>query len=118
FQSIKVFNLDTSQDELEVYLAAPPDTTCLDAIAHWTAARCSESCLALMVLDYLSAPVTSVDVEHAFSHGRLTVSRLHHSLGDESMQSATVLGSWDGIPGLILEKEIITAFKEKSSRVK
>ena len=37
---------------------------------------------------------TSTDVERAFSHGGLTVSKMRHSLSDESMQAASVLGAW------------------------
>ncbi|TFK79534.1 hypothetical protein K466DRAFT_474560, partial [Polyporus arcularius HHB13444] len=50
---------------------------------------------------------TSVDAERAFSHGRLTVSRLRRSLADESVCANTVLGSWARINDLIPEKEVI-----------
>jgi hypothetical protein len=57
---------------------------------------------------------SSTDVEQAFSHGGLTVSKMQHSLSDESMQAATVLGSWCSLPGAIPCDEIITVFKEKN----
>ncbi|TEB37764.1 hypothetical protein FA13DRAFT_1585574, partial [Coprinellus micaceus] len=37
---------------------------------------------------------TLTDVEHAFSCGGLTVSKLQHSLSDESTRCVTVVGSW------------------------
>ena len=85
-----------------------------------------------MALDFLSAPgrlcysfpgcnsnlivsqlASSCDVEHGFSQGGLTVSKLCHSLSDESMQAATVLHAWSEIPGLIPEADIIQVFKDK-----
>ncbi|KAF8591399.1 hypothetical protein K439DRAFT_1327195, partial [Ramaria rubella] len=56
---------------------------------------------------------TSMDVEQAFSAGHLTVSRMCHSLSDESTRAATVLSSWVMVEGLIPQAEIIEAFKEK-----
>ncbi|KAI0061452.1 hypothetical protein BV25DRAFT_1771677, partial [Artomyces pyxidatus] len=49
---------------------------------------------------------SSTDVERAFSRGSLNVSRLRHSLSDESTRAATVLQSWMSIPGLVHEKEL------------
>ncbi|KAI0713058.1 hypothetical protein C8T65DRAFT_574275, partial [Cerioporus squamosus] len=56
---------------------------------------------------------TSVDAEHAFSRGRLTVSRLRRSLADESVRANTVLGSWARIDDLIPEKELIDFLTDK-----
>ena len=36
---------------------------------------------------------TSTNVEHAFSRGGLTVSKMQHTLSDELTRAATVLGS-------------------------
>jgi hypothetical protein len=58
---------------------------------------------------------TSTDVERAFSRGGLTVSKMRHSLSDESTQAATVLGSWCTFPGLIPHSELVSIFKEKST---
>ncbi|RPD53478.1 hypothetical protein L226DRAFT_443259, partial [Lentinus tigrinus ALCF2SS1-7] len=55
----------------------------------------------------LLCPATSTDVERAFSRGRLTVSRLRHSLGDASVRASTLLGSWSRIPDLVAEREVI-----------
>jgi len=57
---------------------------------------------------------TSTDVECAFSCGGLTVSKMHHSLSDESVHAATVLGSWCQFPDAIPWDEIEAAFWGKS----
>jgi hypothetical protein len=58
---------------------------------------------------------TSTDVEQGFSRGGLTVSKMRHSLSDESTRAATVLGSWvASFPDLIPCDDIITLFKDKS----
>jgi hypothetical protein len=61
---------------------------------------------------------TSTDVEHAFSCGGLTVSKMRHSLSDESTRAATVLSSWCKFPSAIPHDEIISTFKDKSKRPK
>jgi hypothetical protein len=61
---------------------------------------------------------TSTDVERAFSRGRLTVSKMRHSLSDESTQAASVLGSWCTFPDAVPREEIMSAFKEKGRRDK
>jgi hypothetical protein len=65
-----------------------------------------------------SLKAASTDVEWVFSHGGLTVSKMCHHLSDRSVRSATVLGSWVSLPGLILKNEIIKLFKNKSKRPK
>lgn len=62
------------------------------------------------------ASATSTDAERAFSRGGLTVSKLRHSLYDESTRAATVFGSWAESPELIPEREIIEMFKKKYKR--
>lgn len=61
---------------------------------------------------------TSTDVERAFSRGGLTVSKMRHSLSDESTRAATVLSSWHDIPDLIPYNEIVNVFKDKAKRAK
>ena len=61
--------------------------------------------------------VTSTDVERAFSGGRLTVSRMWHSLPDESTRASTVLGSWVKIDGLLPEQELLKAFRSQARAV-
>jgi len=43
---------------------------------------------------------------------------MRHSLSDESVRAATVIGSWCDFPGLVPREEIIEKFKEKSKRTK
>jgi hypothetical protein len=61
---------------------------------------------------------SSTDVERAFSRGGLTVSKMRHSLSDESTRAASVLGSWCELPGAVLHNEIMMVFKEKGKRPK
>jgi len=61
---------------------------------------------------------TSTDVERAFSRGGLTVSKMCHSLSDESIRAASVLGAWCDLPGAVPRDEIMAVFKEKSRRPK
>jgi hypothetical protein len=61
---------------------------------------------------------SSCGVEHGFSQGGLTVTKLRHTLSDESTQVSTVLHSWSEIPSLIPEADIIEMFKNKSCHLK
>jgi exo-beta-1,3-glucanase (GH17 family) len=56
---------------------------------------------------------TSTDVERAFPRDGLTVSKMQHSLSDESTQVASVLGSWCTFQDAMPQEEIMSAFKEK-----
>jgi len=61
---------------------------------------------------------TSTDVERAFSHGSLTVSKMRHKLLDESTRAASVLGAWCDLHGAVLWDEIVAIFKDKGKRPK
>lgn len=61
---------------------------------------------------------SSTDVECAFSMGGLTVSKLQHSLSDESTHAASILGSWLDLDSAIPRNEIIQLFKDKKRRPK
>ena len=94
----------------------------------------TDGALARMALDFLSVPgscafriscihqtdacttATSVEAERAFSSGRLTVSRLRHSLSDASVRASTLLGSWASIPSLVPESDIVNLIRETSER--
>jgi hypothetical protein len=135
FSSLDDFGTDDLSDELEEYLNTPTiSTRSLDPLMWWHAI--GESPLAPMALDFLSAPgrlcysfpgcnsnlivsqlASSCDVERGFSRGGLTVSKLRHSLSDESTRAATVLHAWSEIPGLIPEADIIQVFKDKCRRL-
>jgi len=121
-------------DALEDWLATGIIKTTQDAITFWTGMQTSSHPLARMGLDYLSIPgmiyflcicsnlflslATSTDAERSFSKGGLTVSKLRHSLSDESTRASTVLGSWTELEGAIPHAEIIKQFKAKSKRPK
>ncbi|KAJ7362784.1 hypothetical protein DFH08DRAFT_799805 [Mycena albidolilacea] len=61
---------------------------------------------------------TSTDVERSFSRGGFTVSKMRHSLSDESTRAATVLGSWVDVMDVIPRSEIVSKLKSKASRLK
>jgi hypothetical protein len=62
--------------------------------------------------------VSSTDVERAFSKGGLTITKLRHSLSDESARASCVLGTWTELDGAIPRDQIIQLFKDKSRRPK
>lgn len=71
-----------------------------------------------MLLHSILFIATSTDVERAFSRGGLTVSKMRHSLSDESTRAATVLGSWCDFPGAIPRDDVIATFCDKNKRPK
>ncbi|KAJ7576062.1 hypothetical protein C8J56DRAFT_800807, partial [Mycena floridula] len=58
---------------------------------------------------------TSTQTERSFSSGSTNVSRFRHSLGAESIRSATVLGSWHSM-GFVPQDEIVKEIKKKGPR--
>ncbi|PIL32946.1 hypothetical protein GSI_05064 [Ganoderma sinense ZZ0214-1] len=104
------------EDALEEYLEAPLRTKQTDPLKYWHNALVNGTAnpgLAQMALDILSIPATSMDAERAFSRGRLTVSRLRHSLSDQSVRASTVLGSWARYSDLVPEAEAVELLRSK-----
>jgi hypothetical protein len=60
----------------------------------------------------------STDAERAFSRGGLTVSKMRHSLSNQSSRTATVLGAWCSLPSAIPRDEIMAVFRDKNKRPK
>ncbi|KAJ3520365.1 hypothetical protein NM688_g9172 [Phlebia brevispora] len=71
FAEIDSFGMDTTDDPISAYLKSSTEPVA-DPLRYWTS-KLNHSPLACMVLDFLSAPASSVEVERAFSHGGLTV---------------------------------------------
>jgi hypothetical protein len=138
FLTLDDLGTNASSDELEEYLNTPAiSIKNLDPITWWYAIGMS-SPLAQMGIDFLSAPgkwhkllndmlrywlimhgpASSCDVEHGFSRGGLTVTKLWHTLSDDSTQASTILHAWSEIPGLISEADIIEVFKDKGCHLK
>ncbi len=46
------------------------------------------------------------------------MSKLRRNLSDDSTRAATVLSEWMQVPGLVPKQDIVSTFKEKSSRSK
>ena len=54
-----------------------------------------------------------MDAEQAFLRGRLTVSRLRHSLSDQTVRASTVLGSWAWHADLVPEDVSVSLLRQK-----
>ena len=134
FDKLDDFGTDPTTDELEEYLnMLTISTKALEPLTWWYAIGKSNP-LARKAIDFLSAPgkpwitydllssdlclASSCDVEHSFSWGGLTISKLWHRLSDESTHASTVLHAWSEIPGLIPENEIVQVFKDKCHHLK
>ena len=137
FDSFDAFNTaSTTGDPIDEWLNTPPISNISNGLQYWTAMATSGHPLAPMAMNFLSIPgkqkiytfsahllntlyaATSTDVERAFSRGGLTVSKMQHSLSDESTRAASVLGAWCDLPGAIPRDEIITVFRDKNKRPK
>ncbi|OJT08548.1 hypothetical protein TRAPUB_554 [Trametes pubescens] len=108
-------------DALKKYLEEPPAETVTDPLKYWdlvlksSSESSGEHALARMAIDFLSAPAILTDAERAFSRSRLTVSRLRHSLADESVRANTVLGSWARIADLLPEADLVEVIRQHSA---
>jgi hypothetical protein len=111
FAELDMMGLDIpgSADPITDWLSTPAITTVTDPLEFWAKMEVGGHPLARMALDFMSAPAASTDVEHAFSHGGLTVSKMRHSLSDQSVRMATVLGSWSQLSELVPRDELVTS---------
>lgn len=117
---------------------ASPTIPTDDLIAYWQTFLGSPATapLAQMYLNILSAPgmcllyvdyvyiliqcmtASSIDLECGFSRGGLTVSKLRHSLSDQSVRASTILRSWirSGIPEIVQEAELLEHIRKKTKQ--
>lgn len=121
FAKLDRYGRNSAEDVLEEWFASPCLGDVDNPIQHWNSILTSSKnpekrALARMSLDYLSVLTSSTDVEWAFSHGSLTVSKRWHALNDESTRAAIVLSSWAKVTGLVPEEEIIEVFRGKTKR--
>ena len=79
---------------------------------------CSNNQTTFLLIVSLFYVATSTDVESSFSWGGLTVSKMWHSLSDESNDVAAIIGSWCDFPSAIPREDIVETFKDKSKRSK
>ena len=122
-------------DAVDEWLNTPAISNISNGLQYWTVMAASGHPLAPMAKDFLSIPgmyqstysiihfitrytATSTDVERAFSRGGLTVSKMRHSLSDESTRAASVLGAWSDLAGAVPREEIMEIFKDKGRRPK
>ncbi|KAH9984936.1 hypothetical protein BJV77DRAFT_1071716 [Russula vinacea] len=108
----------TTGDALKEWLATPPIPNVKNALRYWFAMAASDHPLAPMAMNFLSVPATSTDVECAFSHGGLTVSKMWHLLSDKSAHAASILGACCELPSAVPCEETMAVFRDKSKRPK
>ena len=136
FNNFDTFNTPATTNPVDEWLNTPPVSTATNRLQYWAAMLASGHPLARMVLDFLSVPGQCMSVYHSlfanfsssYIHwcregllpwgGGLTVSKMRHSLSNESTQAASVLGSWCDLPGAVPCEEIMTVFKDKGKRPK
>jgi hypothetical protein len=129
FDNFTAFNtVSVAGDAVDEWLNTPAVSNISNGLQYWTAMGASGHPLAPMAKNFLSALVctnlhiqlfiSSTDVERAFSRGRLTVSKMRHSLSDESTRAASVLGAWCDLEGAVPRDEIMEVFKDKGKRPK
>ncbi|KDQ50929.1 hypothetical protein JAAARDRAFT_141085, partial [Jaapia argillacea MUCL 33604] len=101
------------KDALAEYLATPNLPHVDNPIVYWMSQTPEKNPLAAMALDFLTAPASSTNVECAFSSGGRQVSKLRHSLADETIRAVCVLGLWSD-NGLVPHDELIENIRKKS----
>ncbi|KAG8694375.1 hypothetical protein FRC08_008533 [Ceratobasidium sp. 394] len=83
-------------------------------LRYWESQASSEtySQLAQFAINYLSAPASSVDVERAFSCGRLMNNHLQHQMSGDTFCAKMALKSWYQTPLLRDVDHIATLLEE------
>ncbi|KDN33808.1 hypothetical protein RSAG8_13095, partial [Rhizoctonia solani AG-8 WAC10335] len=102
-------------NSIETYLRTEPVSRKVVRLAggplkYWDTQKSLMSCsdLARFAIDYLSAPASSVEVEHAFSCGRLMTNHLQHQMPSETFQAKMALRLWYKTPLLQDMSELAT----------
>ncbi|KAL1937246.1 hypothetical protein VTO73DRAFT_13915 [Trametes versicolor] len=95
--------------ELDIYLEADTEEVD-DVIAWWWRHRDVYPNLSRMDLDYLSIPGTSVDIERAFSRGRIILPHLRNGLSANSIRAILCLGEWS-LLNLVKDEDISAEVK-------
>ncbi|KIL57332.1 hypothetical protein M378DRAFT_88068, partial [Amanita muscaria Koide BX008] len=96
-------------DELAAYLEQDRERV-QDVLGWWKKKQVEFPRLSQMAIDFHCVPATSVDVERAFSQGRLLLSHIRNRLSAESTQSLLCLGAWFKA-GLVQTNDILAASK-------
>ncbi|KDQ49822.1 hypothetical protein JAAARDRAFT_142863, partial [Jaapia argillacea MUCL 33604] len=113
FSDIELSVANAMHNLLTEYLASLNSPLVTEPIAFWVSQIPEKNPLAAMVLDFLTAPAASTDVEHACLSGGQQVSKLRHSLADETICAATVLGSWSD-NSLVPQSDLIDNRQKKT----
>lgn len=96
-----------TRNELDRYLATDTEDV-EDPLLWWAERRSMFPALSRMALDYLSIPATSVDVERAFSRGRLLLTHVRSRLSAQSTRSLLCVGNWS-LHGYIKDSDVEVA---------
>ncbi|EUC55935.1 hAT family dimerization protein, partial [Rhizoctonia solani AG-3 Rhs1AP] len=113
FSSLSLHSATPNPDSIEAYLGTETESlsTYGGVLPYWTAMLETKPRLARMALDYLTAPATSVDVERAFSAGRLTINHLQHNMSPATFEAKMAVGSWYDTPLLPDISEVATVIE-------
>jgi hypothetical protein len=107
-------------DDIDVYLNEPPIPKSSvegagGAMKYWYTQENDRPTLALMAMDYISAPgeftdlnhmlrdtksivATSIESERQFSTGRRAMNFMQHTMSHDTFRARMALGSWDDTP--------------------
>ncbi|KDN47302.1 hypothetical protein RSAG8_03781, partial [Rhizoctonia solani AG-8 WAC10335] len=113
FSSLSLHPATPNPDSIEAYLGTETESlgTYGGVLPYWNAMLETKPRLARMALDYLTAPATSVDVERAFSAGRLTINHLQHNMSPATFEAKMTVGSWYDTPLLPDISEVATVIE-------
>ncbi|KAJ1303611.1 hypothetical protein OPQ81_011795 [Rhizoctonia solani] len=113
FSSLSLHKAGLDPDSIEGYLATETESlgTYGGVLSSRTTMLETKPRLARMALDYLTAPAISVDVERAFSAGRLTINHLQHNMSPGTFEAKMTVGSWYDTPLLPDISELATVIE-------
>ncbi|KAJ7054572.1 ribonuclease H-like domain-containing protein [Mycena amicta] len=114
-------------DPFEHFIADTPipKANCHDPLLWWgkfspystPAALKSPNNVALiqMAQDFVGAPATSVDIEHAFSHAGGMVTKRHHALSSDTIRANSLVAAWSKAD-LIPWEDVVKRLNTRRSR--
>ncbi|KAF8750489.1 hypothetical protein RHS01_09219 [Rhizoctonia solani] len=108
---------------LSIYLASPLVSEAEvnqrgDLLQFWESEVNTGLALGRLALDILIAPSSSVDVERAFSGGRMSVNYRQHGTSLATFRAKMAVGSWFGTPLLSDVTEVVGMIEGKGETKK
>ncbi|EUC59033.1 hypothetical protein RSOL_293340 [Rhizoctonia solani AG-3 Rhs1AP] len=117
-----VFQAVPLSSPLSIYLASPPVAEIEvqkvgGLVQYWeNESNTPSGCiLGKMALDILTAPSSSIDVERAFSGGRMAINYRQHRTSVGTFRAKMAVGSWFGTPLLSGAEEVYEMLDGKGS---